>query len=139
MGFPGCISGKEPACQCRRHERCGFDPWARKMPWRRACQPTLVLLPGGLQFIGSQRVGHDWSDLACTQEGSICPCYGVSGVGWKIILLTSMYLGHTALICSFSESGWSGVVSSICQQYLCSAFVYSHLSIIKVALGYNHL
>ena len=22
--------------------------------------------PGGLQFMGSQRVGHDWSDLACT-------------------------------------------------------------------------
>ena len=22
--------------------------------------------PGGLQFIGSQRVGHDWSDLAHT-------------------------------------------------------------------------
>ena len=21
--------------------------------------------PGGLQFIGSQRVGHNWSDLAC--------------------------------------------------------------------------
>ena len=22
--------------------------------------------PGGLQSIGSQRVGHDWSDLGCT-------------------------------------------------------------------------
>ena len=25
--------------------------------------------PGKLQSIGSQRVGHDWSDLTCTQEG----------------------------------------------------------------------
>ena len=25
MGFPGA-SGKEPACKCRRHKRCGFDP-----------------------------------------------------------------------------------------------------------------
>ena len=24
--------------------------------------------PGGLQSIGSQRVGHDWSDLACTHN-----------------------------------------------------------------------
>ena len=24
-GFPGRPSGKEPACQCRRHKRCGFD------------------------------------------------------------------------------------------------------------------
>ena len=68
------------------------------------------------------------------QDGNTRPCYRVSGVGWKIILLTSMYLGHTALICSVNESGWSGVVSSVCQQYLCSAFVYNHLSIIKLAL-----
>ena len=27
-GFPG----KECTCQCRR---CGFDPWVRKLPWRR--------------------------------------------------------------------------------------------------------
>ena len=24
----------------------GFDPWVRKIPWRRAWQPTLVFLPG---------------------------------------------------------------------------------------------
>ena len=24
--FPGCASGKEPACQCRRHKKRGFDP-----------------------------------------------------------------------------------------------------------------
>ena len=41
----GGISGKEPTCQCRRHKRCGFDPWVRKMPWRRKWQPTLVFLP----------------------------------------------------------------------------------------------
>ena len=25
--FPGGASGKEPTHQCRRHKRCGFDPW----------------------------------------------------------------------------------------------------------------
>ena len=40
------LSGKEPACQYRRCKRCGFDPWVRKIPWRRAWQPTPVLLPG---------------------------------------------------------------------------------------------
>ena len=43
-------------------------------PWRRAWQPTPVFLPGespwtegpgGLQSIGSHRVGQDRSDLAC--------------------------------------------------------------------------
>ena len=32
--------------QCRRHKWRGFDPWVEKIPWRRAWQPTLVLLPG---------------------------------------------------------------------------------------------
>jgi len=40
------VAHKEPACQCRRHKRCGFHPWVRKVPWRRAWQPTPVLLPG---------------------------------------------------------------------------------------------
>ena len=37
---------KEPACQCRRLERHGSDPWVGKIPWRRAWQPTPVFLPG---------------------------------------------------------------------------------------------
>ena len=38
-GFPGGTSGKEPACQCRRHKGCRFNPWMGKNPWRRACTP----------------------------------------------------------------------------------------------------
>ena len=45
-GFPGGASGKEPACQCRRHRRCRFHLWIQKIPWRRAWQPTPVFLPG---------------------------------------------------------------------------------------------
>ena len=45
MEFPGA-SGKEPACQCRRCKRCSFNPWVRKIPWRRIWQPTPVSLPG---------------------------------------------------------------------------------------------
>ena len=45
-----------------------FDPWVRKIPWRRAWQPTPVFLPGEspqteepgrLQSMGSQRVRQD--------------------------------------------------------------------------------
>ena len=52
--------------QCRRP---GFDPWDGKIPWRKSWQPTPVFWPGespwteqpgGLQFMGSQRVGHNW-------------------------------------------------------------------------------
>ena len=31
-GLPGGASGKEPACQCRRHKRRAFDPWVGKIP-----------------------------------------------------------------------------------------------------------
>ena len=44
--FSGGTSGKEPACQCRRYKRLGFDPWVRKFPWRRKWQPSPVFLPG---------------------------------------------------------------------------------------------
>ena len=45
MGFPGGASGKEPACQRRRHKRHGFNPWARKILWRRVWQSTPAFLP----------------------------------------------------------------------------------------------
>ena len=37
---------KEPACQCRRWKRCGFNPWVRKIPWRRKWKHTPAFLPG---------------------------------------------------------------------------------------------
>ena len=39
-------SGKELACQCRKHNRHGFYLWVRKMPWRREWLPTPQFLPG---------------------------------------------------------------------------------------------
>ena len=30
--FPSGASGKESTCQCKRHERHGFDPWVGKIP-----------------------------------------------------------------------------------------------------------
>ena len=50
--LPRWLSGKESACQCRRR---GFDPWVRKVPWRRKWQPTRVFLPGE---------SHRWRNLA---------------------------------------------------------------------------
>ena len=51
----------------RGFEKRGLDPWVRKIPWRRAWQPTPVFLagesqwtevPGGLQSMGSQKIRH---------------------------------------------------------------------------------
>ena len=46
VGLPRWLGGKESAYQCRKHKRCEFNPCVRKIPWRRAWQPTLVFLPG---------------------------------------------------------------------------------------------
>ena len=44
-GLPSGASGKESVCQCRKRKGHEFDPWVRKIPWRRAWQPTSIFLP----------------------------------------------------------------------------------------------
>ena len=44
MGFPGGTNGKELTCKFRRHKRLEFNHWVRKIPWRRAWQPTPACL-----------------------------------------------------------------------------------------------
>ena len=65
-GLPWWLSGKESSWQCRRH---GFDPWVRKIPWRRKWQPTPVFLSGefhgqrslvGYNQWSHKRVSHSW-------------------------------------------------------------------------------
>ena len=60
LGFPGGTSGKEYACQCRRHRRRKFDPWVGKIPWRRKSQPAPVFFPGKFQrsLVGYSPWGH---------------------------------------------------------------------------------
>ena len=75
MVISGSASGDEPACQCRRHKRRSFHPWVGKTPLEEDTATHSSILawrilwmeePGGLQSIGSHRVGHNWSDLART-------------------------------------------------------------------------
>ena len=65
MELPCWLNGKESACQCKRH---GFNPWAKKMPWRRKWRPIPGFLPGksqgqrslaGYSPWGHKRVKHD--------------------------------------------------------------------------------
>ena len=39
------LAVKNPPAVQETQEK-GFNPWVRKIPWRRAWQPTLVFLPG---------------------------------------------------------------------------------------------
>ena len=52
--------------QCRKHRRRGFDPWVRKIPWRRKWQPTPEFLSGKSReqrsLAGYSPCGHKESD-----------------------------------------------------------------------------
>ena len=73
--LPGGTSGKEPACQCRRHKRLRFDPGVRKISWSRKRQPTPAFLLGKFHYQRSFRSyrpwGHNESD---TTEHTRCTC-----------------------------------------------------------------
>ena len=74
MGFQECwkaslmVERVKKLPECRRHRRYGFNSWVRKIPGRRAWQPTPVFLPGEShgrkRLVGyspqCRRVGHDW-------------------------------------------------------------------------------
>ena len=116
------MAQQERICpQCRRQRRCGFDPWVRKIPWRRAWQPTPVLLPGESHGQGSlagyspqgckvvSTVGHNWSDLARTHVHTHCKFY-MCPVGLKKKFLRSVVLKSSMnfLVISYTEyfHGW---------------------------------
>ena len=84
MGFLVGASGKEPACKWRRHKRHGFNPWVRKIPWRRAWQPTPVFLPGESHgqrsLVGYSPRGHKGLD---TTEAATHTCTESNNdLGW---------------------------------------------------------
>ena len=66
-GFPSGTSGKEPSCQCRRHEsQVRSLGWEDPLEEGLATQSSILAwtIPwteerGGLQSLGSQRIGHD--------------------------------------------------------------------------------
>ena len=61
--FPSGSDGKRVCLQCWRP---GFDPWVRKIGWRREWKPALVFLPrkfhGWRSLVGYRPWGHKESD-----------------------------------------------------------------------------
>ena len=73
---------KSPPANAGDVNRCGFNPWIRKIPWKRAWQPTPVFLPGESlgqrNLVGYSPRGGKESDTteairhACIQGGFTC-------------------------------------------------------------------
>ena len=62
LSLPRWLRGLSVCLQCGRP---GFNPWVRKIPWRRKWQPTPVLLPGE---------SHGWRSLV-----GYSPCVHCTG------------------------------------------------------------
>ena len=69
---------------CLQCSRPRFDPWVRKIPWRRAWQPTLVFLPGefhgqrslvGYSPWGWKRINMTWVTDTFTLENYTARCF----------------------------------------------------------------
>ena len=98
--FPDDASGKEPNCECKRQEM-QFDPWVRKIPWRRKRLPTPVSCLENTMDRGAwraivHRVTKSWTQLKClkhanqeyiTQRQEKSKCYS-----WSFTKLTQTYL-----------------------------------------------
>ena len=60
--FPGGSDGKGSACYMTRPE---FNPWVRKIPWRKEWQPPSVFLPG--EFHGERSLAG-YSPWGCKES-----------------------------------------------------------------------
>ena len=94
--------GKERICQ--QSERPGFDPWVRKIPWRRALQPTPLFLTGSRNLACYSpwdcRVGQDWAMNASWLAGS-CRDEWVS----ELHLSAGWWLKGKASACNAGDPG----------------------------------
>jgi len=70
-GLPWWLSGKQFSCQC---SRCKFNPWVRKISWRRIWQPTLVFFLGNPMNSGAWQAtvhgGHKISQIRLSNSVS---------------------------------------------------------------------
>ena len=68
-GLPCWLSGKEPACQCRRFR---FNPCSRKITWGRKWKPTPIFFPGETHgqrnLVGYSPWGHRVGYNLVTQQ-----------------------------------------------------------------------
>ena len=78
IGYPGKCSWASLVAQLVKNRPAMWETWVRSLRWEgerlekgKATHSSILVWripwteePGGLQSMGSQRVGHDWSDLA---------------------------------------------------------------------------
>ena len=96
----------EPTGHCRRPQRCRFDPWVGRIPWRRKWQPTPVFLPGeahGQRSLQTEAGCSPWccSDLTHTYKpmaGSLfCTAEANTALQSHYVMCTKLFQSCPAL------------------------------------------
>ena len=105
------LSGKEPACQCRR---CEFDPWVGKILWKRKQQPTPIFLlgksHGQRSLVGYSPWGHKEVDmtewLALIHLSSIELSLSLIKNQLSVFVCIYIYTLYSVLwsVCSFTDA-----------------------------------
>ena len=105
MGSPGGANGKETPLLMQETHETRVSSLGREDPLEKEMATHSSILawkipwteePGGLQSTGSQRAGHDWSDLACTRANSKTHslCYRDSSVYSPLWIYTLVVSEH---------------------------------------------
>ena len=122
FGLLRWLSGKESTCQCRGHRSCWFDPWVKKIRWRRKWQPTLAFLPGE---------SHGQRSLAgCSPRGRkeldmiFSPGFAVTVLGSIVVHLGVWTLKSGTLHFSSDSMAYFGLTNC----FISLSLSYPHLS-----------
>ena len=105
-------SGKEPACQCRRLKRHGFDLSVRKIPWKTANgNPVQHSCPENPMDRGAwqatvHRVSKSWTQLNALSTHAYCtkpfePCF--FNLESKLLYLSCCCIYQLLLLLLFSH------------------------------------
>ena len=122
--------------QCRRHRRHTFDPWVRKIPWRRAWQPTLVFLPGeshelrsllGYSLKGRKElVANSWTQLKWLSM----LIYNISeSLCYTEEINTTLQINYTSIKNFFLQKSGPKRVTCRCNSMLAGAYVRAFVSL----------
>ena len=89
-----------PTCQCKRHKRCRFYPWVRKIPWRKKWQPTPVSLPGesqGQKSLAAIVPGVERSQTQLKQLSLYIYIYISESLWWTAEINTKLQNNYTSI------------------------------------------
>ena len=98
------LIGKESTCQWRRHR---FNPWARKVLWRRKGQPTPIFLP--VKSHGHSPQNLKESDACCSVTEQQQQSYSQSSFELDSIL--SCFLNSSAKYAACSELNYHFIIT----------------------------